>query len=370
MKKFIRLLLASVIIFSLTACQDQEPSLKNLEQQSQAEDPKEENKTVEEEKIQPGEKLSEKISVDEAKKIAFEVYEQYRNRQINNDSSYTPPELESIDQLFLAEEVVNIDLDMGYGSHFYELRERYPGSYVAFVASNGQEADDTRLCLYVNRHSQEVFQDEGYLGTYRLPQDDLVIYIPYAFDGMNDDAFMMQVLRDNKMIENRQDAMAEWFMQDYDYASEPDYEMPAEDVIRMPVVNTSNGARIGIYDINVTDRSVHEYPTGILLYQDPLTQYPEKNITENNAVEETVNILQYLYEIEQTEDGNYEYEVTKEDMTQSLGFKGYRVKITDVDSKQNPSLVEKTYYINDKGTKIAIVMDDGFYSLIYGTLME
>ncbi|MDO4719975.1 MAG: hypothetical protein Q4A78_04880 [Peptostreptococcaceae bacterium] len=357
-------LLMIVILTVHTACQKQEgTNPENTQTENGAAERGESQTGKEGEKETKKEK---KLSENEARDRALKVYQQMYHQVTEENPESSIPIIETAEDLRRVALSEVFDESSGHGAHYYHLREKFPGEYAAFRYERPEGGTD--LLLYVNLQTGQVFDDYGFAGVTELPERELVVFNPYIFDMSGTSAFLLSRLREAGVIESEEGYITgfdAWML--YEYESENDLGEIPEGISRVEILREPELTMVGIYDFDLVTYEIVSYPEGTPIYHDPLSDYPEKDIGEENAAEELFAILQHLYEIPKTAKlEDFDFRVEKRFFDQA-DFDGYEVAV----KSDRGGFGEKIYALDPLGTKVYLLPEgEENIILIYGNQMK
>lgn len=357
-------LLMIVILTVHTACRKQEgTNPENTQTEHQTGESGESQTGNEREKEAETEK---KLSETQARDRARKVYQQMYQQVIGENPESSIPSIETAEDLRSVALSEVFDESVGHGRHYYHLREKFPGEYAAFLYEHPEEG--TNLLLYVNLQTGQVFDDYGFAGIAQLPERELAVFNPQIFDMSGTSAFVLSKLREAGVIENEEEYITgfdAWML--YEYESENDLGEIPEGISRVEIFREPELTTVGIYDFDPVTYEIVSYPEGKPIYHDPLSDYPEKDIGEEDAAAELFSILQHLYEIPKTAKfEDFDFRVEKGFFDQA-DFDGYEIAV----SSDKGGFGEKIYALNLLGTKVYLLPEgeeEGI--LIYGNQMK
>lgn len=327
------------------------------------------------------------LSDQEARKKLYDDHLAYVNRLAEDVPEYEAIVITDVEELLeISESDFYQKLYMLYAYGYGQMRERYPGIYKIYLLfasdleresfEKGPKEDEYihMNILYVNTVTGQTFIDSGEAGIYAL--SDLE---PVAFqgNGMNEDMhvdLILWAMKNQGIIPNIYD-FGSW-MEFEDESAVEEFEDPFPDlggepdgvIFRYPIYDLINKKVIGYYDFDLASRKIWNSHTEEVIYEDPLAEIKEKKITENNAVEETVKILNDLYYLENPEE--YSFSAEADNLGDIFEREGFTVMIRSKGKDTETEPVIARYFITEDGRRVYLYDEasDTYYS-IYGTAL-
>ena len=265
--------------------------------------------------------------------------------------------------------------DMGFDRGVNIVRERYPGPYMTYLLFSDAEGWQTFInrerwvpsaCFYINLKTGMVFFTSDSRGIYRIPNDQVIWYMPDAYDGYANLDFLLSGLAETGYIESKWDYTWKYDLDNWDFDNPPYSEGEApEGCARIMLFHEQTQEYLGCFDVEKETQSIYDVETGKLIYQNPASNYPKKKITAKNAAKETEDIVRKLEFLDFDKEkltflaGDMVFFEEIHNKAYSIG-----VKVGDDDH------ISYLFFINQDGTKVGSFNHvTQSYDIIYGNHM-
>ncbi|RRD94498.1 hypothetical protein EII17_07550 [Clostridiales bacterium COT073_COT-073] len=260
-----------------------------------------------------------------------------------------------------------------YGVHL--VREVYPGPYMTYLLFPDLEAQQTFIsseewvpvaCFYINLKTGMVFFAAGPSGIYRLPDDQLIWYVPDAFEGYSNLDFLLSGLAKAGYIESKWDYTWKYDLRKWDFENPPysEGEEP-EGCARIMLFHRQTQEYLGCFEIEKATQSIYDVETKELIYQNPAANYPKKKITAQNAAQETEDIVRQL-EFLDFDKQKLTFLAGDSVFFEEINEKAYSIGVKVGDDEH----ISYLFFINHDGTKVGSFNHASqSYDIIYGNHM-